>query len=117
MSAPRRKFDREFKREAVKLATRGDKSLTQVARNLGISANVLSRWKRQMTDDPAFAFPGKGYLKPVDEELRRLKKELRDVTEERDILKKPWPFSPNTPIQTRIYRPASRLLPRGEDGR
>jgi len=55
---------------------------------LGISANVLSRWKRQMTDDPAFAFPGKGYLKPVDEELRRLKKELRDVTEERDILKK-----------------------------
>jgi transposase len=88
MSAPRRKFDREFKREAVKLATRGDKSLTQVARDLGISTNVLSRWKRQLTDDPDFAFPGKGYLKPAAEELRKLKKELRDVTEERDILKK-----------------------------
>ncbi len=33
-------------------------------------------------------FPGKGRLKPPDEELRRLKKELSDVTQERDILKK-----------------------------
>lgn len=84
----RRQYDHEFKREAVRLATRGDKTMTQVARDLGISANILSRWKRQLSDDPAFAFPGKGHLKPADEELRRLKKELRDVTEERDILKK-----------------------------
>ena len=97
MSEPRRKFDREFKREAVQLATRGDKSLTHVARNLGISTNVLSRWKRQLTGDPAFAFPGKGHLKPADEELRRLKKELRDVTEERDILKKALAIFSKTP--------------------
>ena len=88
MSERRRKFDREFKIYAVRLATRGDKSTSQVARDLGIHETVSSRWKRQLSDDPAFAFPGKGYLKPVDEELRRLKKELRDVTEERDILKK-----------------------------
>ena len=88
MSETRRRFDREFKIEAVKLATRGDKTLTQVALNLGISTNVLSRWKRQMTDDPSFAFPGKGRLKPADEEVRQLRKQLRDVTEERDILKK-----------------------------
>jgi len=97
MSEPRRKFDREFKREAVQLATRGDKTLTQVARDLGISTNVLSRWKRQLTDDPAFAFPGKGHLKPADEELRRMKKELRDVTEERDILKKALAIFSRTP--------------------
>lgn len=88
MPVSRRRYDREFKVEAVIMATRGDKTLTQVARDLGISTNILSRWKRQMTDDPAFAFPGKGNLKPADEEMRRLKKELRDVTEERDILKK-----------------------------
>lgn len=97
MSEPRRRFDREFKREAVKLATRGDKPLTHVARDLGISTNVLSRWKRQLTDDPSFAFPGKGHLKPADEELRKLKKELRDVTEERDILKKALAIFSRTP--------------------
>jgi len=88
MSEPRRRFDREFKIEAVRLATRGDKSTSQVARDLGIGENILCRWKRQLADDSSFAFPGKGHLKPADEELRKLKKQLRDVTEERDILKK-----------------------------
>jgi transposase len=97
MSEQRRRFDREFKFEAVRLATRGDKTMTQVALDLGISTNVLSRWKRQLTDDPAFAFPGKGHLKPADEELRKLKKELRDVTEERDILKKALAIFSRTP--------------------
>jgi len=88
MSEPRRRFDREFKIEAVKLATRGDKSTSQVARDLGISENILCRWKRQMGSDSSSAFPGKGHLKPADDELRKLKKQLRDVTEQRDILKK-----------------------------
>ena len=73
MPEPRRQYDREFKRESVRLATRGDKTLIQVARDLGINANILSRWKRQLAADPDFAFPGKGRLKPADEELRRLK--------------------------------------------
>ncbi len=44
----RRSYDREFKVEAVELASRGDKSMAQVARNLGISPNVLSNWKFQL---------------------------------------------------------------------
>ena len=88
MQKSRRSYDREFKIEAVRLATRGDKTMTQVASDLGINSNILSRWKRDISNDPSFAFPGKGKLKPADEDLRRLKKELRDVTEERDILKK-----------------------------
>ena len=88
MPKSRRSYDREFKIEAVRLATRGDKTMTQVARDLGINSNNLARWKRDLANDPSFAFPGKGKLKPDDEDLRRLKKELRDVTEERDILKK-----------------------------
>jgi transposase len=88
MPEPRRRFDREFKVEAVKLANRDDKSTSQVARDLGISENILCRWKRQLASDPSFAFPGKGHLKPADDELRKLKKQLLDVTEERDILKK-----------------------------
>ena len=84
----RRSYDREFKIEAVRLATRGDKSLAQVARNLGISTNVLHNWKSRLISDPQFAFPGKGKLKPADEEVRQLKRKLRDAEEERDILKK-----------------------------
>ena len=84
----RRKFDANFKREAVRLITTGGRRASVVARNLGISANLLHRWKKQYMEDPAYAFPGKGHLKPEDEELRRLKKQLADVTEERDILKK-----------------------------
>ncbi len=82
MPVLRRKFDSEFKREAVRLSTRGDKTLTQVAYDLGINTNILSRWKRQLNCDPSFAFPGKGHLKPPDEEMRKLKKQLRDVTNE-----------------------------------
>lgn len=93
MSERRRQYDREFKLEAVKLATRGDKSIAQVARDLGINSNLLTRWKRQLSSstvkgDPAFAFPGKGHLNPLDDEMRRLRKQVRDLTLQRDILKK-----------------------------
>jgi transposase len=88
MPRPRRKYDREFKIEAVRLVQRGDKTQAQVARDFGISVHQLAHWKMQLAADPKDAFPGKGYLKPADEELRKLKKQLRDVTEERDILKK-----------------------------
>ena len=84
----RRKYDREFKLEAVRLVTEGGRSVVEVARDLGIHENLLYNWRRKYLDDTAHAFPGKGHLKPADEEMRRLKKELTDVKEERDILKK-----------------------------
>jgi transposase len=84
----RRKYDQEFKLEAVRLVTDGDRGVAEVARNLGIHENLLYNWRRKYLDDTVHAFPGKGHLKPADEELRRLKKELTDVKEERDILKK-----------------------------
>ena len=84
----RRKYDREFKIEAVKLVIEDGRPATEVARNLGIHVNLIHNWKKKFEEDPQFAFPGKGRLKPADEELRKLKRQLADVTEERDILKK-----------------------------
>jgi len=84
----RRKYDREFKVEAVKLVTGGGRAVAGVARNLGIHENLLYKWREKYTEDIAHAFPGKGRLKPAEEELRRMKRELADVTQERDILKK-----------------------------
>jgi transposase len=62
--------------------------LAAVARDLGIHENLLWKWKQNYLADGDSAFPGKGKLKPEDEELRRLKRELADAREERDILKK-----------------------------
>lgn len=84
----RRRYDREFKLEAVRLVTQGSRSVVEVAKDLGIHENLLYNWRRKYLNDTAHAFPGKGHLKPADEEMRRLKKELLDVKEERDILKK-----------------------------
>lgn len=84
----RRKYDRAFKLEAVKLVTERRTPLAEAARNLGIHENLLRKWKQQYLEDTVEAFPGKGRLKPQDDELRRLRKKLADVEEERDILKK-----------------------------
>ena len=89
MSKKKRKsYSREFKMEAVGLITKKGYSIAEASRNLGIEYSVLRRWKTQLADDPQNAFPGKGKLKAPDEEVRRIKRELERVKEERNILKK-----------------------------
>jgi len=80
----KRRFDREFKIQAVKMVTEGGQTAAEVARSLGIHANQLYNWKRKFSDDGEKAFPGKGHLT----EISALRKKLRDVEMERDILKK-----------------------------
>ena len=84
----RRSFDQEFKKEVVHLVTGGGRKVSEVARDLDVHPNVIHRWKREYLEDIEDAFPGKGHMKPEEEEMRKLKKSLVDVTEERDILKK-----------------------------
>jgi transposase len=83
----RKRYDSEFKREAVRLVLSG-RTVSDVADGLGIHPNVLSRWKREYLENQDSAFPGKGYLKPEEQKIKDLERKLRDVTEERDILKK-----------------------------
>ncbi len=88
MTQSYRKYDREFKEEAVRLVLGGGRGVADAARSLGIHANLLWKWKRAYLEDKEGSFPGKGRLKPEEEDLRRLKRELAGVKEERDILKK-----------------------------
>lgn len=83
----RRQYDSEFKTEAVRLVLNG-RSIRDVAANLGISNGMLARWKREFQKHTDDAFPGQGNLRSEDERIRQLERELRDVKEERDILKK-----------------------------
>jgi transposase len=84
----RRKYDNEFKREAVRLVIEEGRKASQVERNLGITPTLVSRWIREMKEDPEYAFPGKGHLKAPDEEIRKLQRENESLRQERDILKK-----------------------------
>jgi len=83
-----RKYDREFKVEAVRLAQEEGTTATEVEKRLGIGKGMISRWKRQLAQQGEDAFPGKGHLPAQEEELRQLRRELGRVTRERDILKK-----------------------------
>ncbi len=84
----RRKFTREFKEEAVRLLMAGHRPAAEIGRELGINPNLLYKWKRQLAEDPETAFPGKGHVKPEEEELRRLRRELEDARQEISFLKK-----------------------------
>ena len=84
----RRKFDREFKEDAIRLILDGGRSVREVARDLGIHENMLSRWKKEYLQDKEHSFPGKGHMKPHEEELFKLKRKIADLEEDRAILKK-----------------------------
>ena len=94
----RRQFTREFKLETVEFLLRGNKSAAEVARDLGIRTGLLHRWKREYLNDKNYSFPGTGHLQdPEEERIRNLERELRSVTEERDILKKVVAIFSTTP--------------------
>ena len=84
----KRYYDKEFKIEAVRLASEPGNSQKQVERDLGIGQGLISRWKRELQAEGDDAFPGTGNVKPQDEELRSLKREVERLRRERDILKK-----------------------------
>jgi transposase len=59
---------------------------------LEVHPNVLRKWAREMSVDPAQAFPGHGQMKPEQLEIERLKREVAKLKAERDILKKAAAF-------------------------
>jgi transposase len=83
-----RNYDREFKLNAVKLYRESQKSMRQICIELDIPISTLSGWVKEFEEHGGNSFPGSGKLKPCNEELYLLKKQLADVTMERDILKK-----------------------------
>ena len=84
----RRTFTPQFKKDAVRLVSVEGKSVNEVATNLGVARSLLQRWKEQLATTPREAFPGRGRLAPQAQRIRDLETKLREVTQERDILKK-----------------------------
>ncbi len=63
-------------------------AVAQVAHDLDVHENVLCKWVRELSADPQHAFPGHGQMKPEQQEIDRLRKEVAKLKAERDILKK-----------------------------
>ena len=89
MKKEKRQFDRAFKVMAVELCLSG-KPTCEVAKELGIRADLLSRWKREYKQKREGSFSGHGIpsLTAEQAEIAQLKKQLREAEIERDILKK-----------------------------
>jgi transposase len=83
----RRKFSDEFKQEAVRLANEGRRPMTEIAKELGIRADLLGKWRAD-ADERASRPEVDGTPLTKDEEIRRLKRELELARQERDFLKK-----------------------------
>jgi transposase len=89
----RKHFTKEFKLEAVRLLEHSGRRGAEIARELGIRRNQLYKWAEQLKGKGTpRAFLGSGPRRAAEDELTRLKRELAQVTEERDILKKAAAF-------------------------
>ncbi len=88
MTTERRQYTAEFKQEAVRLSQTTEKSVAQTAQDVGIRPKLLYRWRRESQDAGTGAFPGHGQLAAAEAAVAALQRELAQVRQERDILKK-----------------------------
>lgn len=96
----KRKYDREFKLNAVKLYQGSNKLKAEVSRDLGIPESTFAKWVKEVeAEGESKAFPGEGTIKASNEELYYLKRELSEVRQERDILKKALAIFSQKPVR------------------
>jgi transposase len=84
----RKQFTKEFKEGAVRLVTEQGRTIADAAQSLGISPWTMSRWIKAAKTEGAEAFRGHGQRTPQEQELFELRQKVRQLEEERAILKK-----------------------------
>ena len=85
-------YSREFKLEAIRLSETSGKGIAEVERDLGLSTNLLRKWRSDLKAKEGEAFVGKGNQTEAENEIRRLRRELEVTRQERDLLKKAVAF-------------------------
>jgi transposase len=93
----RRRFTAEFKREAVQLTRQPGAVTARIADDLGLHPNVLRKWVQQFAQGKWEARTGAPLKSEQQAELERLRRELKRVTTERDILKKAMAYFAKEP--------------------
>ena len=87
MTPQAKRYDKEFKLQAVRLVEESGKSMKQIAEDLDVSVNTLWLWKKAVRESGRMAFP-EGGLTEDQRRIRELERELKNTRMERDILKK-----------------------------
>ncbi len=88
----RKRYSKEFKLDAVSLVLDQGYSRTEAARSLGLNGNMLGRWVSEQRTDGGQAFRGNGKLTPEQEEIRKLRSQVKNLKMEKEILKKATVF-------------------------
>jgi len=90
MGSNRRKYDKEFKLEAIRSYENGDRSQSEVERELGITQGLLGKWIQSLEKAPkkAEVFPGQGRLTETEARIRQLERENAQLRQDKEILKK-----------------------------
>lgn len=83
-----KQYSDEFKHEALRLAETSGKSISELERDLGLSASLLRQWQRRYQAGAGSTTVQPSAEREAEAEIRRLKRELEIVRQERDILKK-----------------------------
>src|SRR4051794_13010087 len=112
MGKRRRTYTPEFKAEAVRLVTEQGYSVAEAARSLGVHETLLRSWKQALEAQGDQAFPGRGKLPAIEEELRRLRADNKRLLMERDILKKQRRSSPGRRYDLPLHRGTPRPVAR-----
>lgn len=86
----RGRYSKEFKLEAIRLLNEADQPISEIAMQLGVKRTLLYRWRDQMREKGEKAFSNRSGRPTLDQEseISRLRRENKDLKEERDILKK-----------------------------
>ena len=85
--AKRRKYDASFRKEVLSMVLNG-RSVSEVAQSLGIGENLIYKWKSRSSQQPATVGKENSPIVPVMEDQQMLLKRIRELEQERDILKK-----------------------------
>lgn len=88
MGKPHRKYTEEFKLEALQLLANSEKSMSAIEQDLGITQGLLSKWRRKYQVNEETQGLELSDLTVSEAEIKRLRRELAIVREEREILKK-----------------------------
>lgn len=106
MAARRKKYTDDFKRDAVRMMRdRGQRTVAQVADDLGVEAGHLHRWAKKFDQETVAKRNQQG--ETLEEENRRLRKENERLRMEKAILKKPRPSSLRRTSRHLPFRPGA----------
>ncbi len=88
----RKTYSKEFKLDAIALVREQNYSTAEAARNLEVTPQILGRWIKKAENNDGHSFRGNGKLTPEQEEIRKLKSQVKRLEMEREILKKATVF-------------------------